>query len=154
MGPWIPYQTNIKFAMNPTNSWRYSCHGSSYDKAISLIRFHSIFCSTPKPHIPLYNLLLYQNFNIHIPCHDDYRKTLICWKSKPGGNCDLVQYDHDDVIKWKHFTRYWPLWGEFTGDRWIPLTEASYTHRWIPLTKASYAELWCLLWSTPEQTVE
>ena len=35
-----------------------------------------------------------------------------------------------------------PLWGEFTG------------HRWIPLTKASDAELWCFLWSVPEQTVE
>ena len=22
-------------------------------------------------------------------------------------------------------TRHWPLWGEFTGDRWIPLTKAS-----------------------------
>ena len=31
-----------------------------------------------------------------------------------------------------------PLWGEFTG------------HRWIPLTKASDAELWCSLWSAPE----
>ena len=31
---------------------------------------------------------------------------------------------HDDVIKWKHFPRYWPLWGEFTGHRWIPLTKA------------------------------
>ena len=23
---------------------------------------------------------------------------------------------HDDVIKWKHFPRYWPFDGEFTGD--------------------------------------
>ena len=45
---------------------------------------------------------------------------------------------HDDVIKWKHFPRYWPLCGEFTG------------HRWIPRTKASDAELWCFLWSAPE----
>ena len=35
-----------------------------------------------------------------------------------------------------------PLWGEFTG------------HRWIPLTKASDAEFLCFLWYTPEQTVE
>ena len=34
-----------------------------------------------------------------------------------------------------------PLWGEFAG------------HRWIPLTKASDAELWCFLWSLSEQTV-
>ena len=30
-----------------------------------------------------------------------------------------------------------PLWGEFTG------------HRWIPRTKASDAELWCFLWYAP-----
>ena len=30
-----------------------------------------------------------------------------------------------------------PLCGEFTGDRWIPIT------------KASDAELWCFLWSAP-----
>ena len=35
-----------------------------------------------------------------------------------------------------------PLWVEFTG------------HGWIPLTKASDAELWCFLWSAPEQTFE
>ena len=35
-----------------------------------------------------------------------------------------------------------PLWGEFTG------------HRWIPPTKASNAELWCFLWFAPGQTVE
>ena len=38
---------------------------------------------------------------------------------------------HDDVIKWKHFLRCWPLWGESIG------------HRLIPLVKASDAELWC-----------
>ena len=36
----------------------------------------------------------------------------------------LCEYDvlcwlesHDDVIKWKHIPRYWPLCGEFTGHR-------------------------------------
>ena len=48
----------------------------------------------------------------------------------------------DDVIKWKHFLRHWPLWGEFTGDRWLLLT------------KASGAEHWCFLWSAPELRVE
>ena len=45
---------------------------------------------------------------------------------------------HDDVIKWKHFPRYWPFVWESTG------------HRWILLTKASDAELWCFRWSAPE----
>ena len=40
---------------------------------------------------------------------------------------------HDDIIKWKHFLRYWPLCGVFTG------------HRWISLTKASDAEVWHFL---------
>ena len=35
-----------------------------------------------------------------------------------------------------------PLWGEFTG------------HQWIPLTKANDAELWCLLSFAPEQVDE
>ena len=45
---------------------------------------------------------------------------------------------HDDVIKWKHFHVIGPLFGEFTG------------HQWIPLTKASDAELWCFPWSAPQ----
>ena len=47
------------------------------------------------------------------------------------------RHGHGDVIKWKHFPRYCPLCGEFTG------------HRWIPLTKVSNTELWCFLWSAP-----
>ena len=42
---------------------------------------------------------------------------------------------HDDVIKWKHFPRYWPF--------------VRGIHR-SPDTKASDAELWCFLWSEPE----
>ena len=45
-----------------------------------------------------------------------------------GNNAKL--FNHDDVIKRKHFPRCWPLCGEFAG------------HRWIPHTKASDAELW------------
>ena len=41
--------------------------------------------------------------------------------------------NHDDVIKWKHFPRYWSLvrgihcW---TVNRWIPLTKASNANGW------------------------
>ena len=38
-------------------------------------------------------------------------------------------FSHDDVIKWKHFPRYWPF--------------VRGIHRWIPRTRASDAELWC-----------
>ena len=50
------------------------------------------------------------------------------------------QIDHDDIIKLKHFPRYWPF---VRGIHW-----------WIPLTKASCVELWCFLWSAPKQTAE
>ena len=49
---------------------------------------------------------------------------------------------HDDIIKWKYFPRYWPFVRGIPG------------HPWIPRTKASDAELWCFLWYMPEQTVE
>ena len=45
----------------------------------------------------------------------------------------------DDVIKWKHFPRYWPF--------------VRGIHRWIFLTKAGDSELLCLL-SAFEQNVE
>ena len=43
---------------------------------------------------------------------------------------------YDDVIKWKHFPRYWLF------------------VRGILRTMARDAELWCFLWSAPEPTVE
>ena len=87
-----------------------------------------------------------------------------CMVSHTGHNNEPAD-SHDDVIKWKHFPRYWPfergiqrspvnsphkgqwrvtglLCGDFTGQRRSPLT------------KASDAELWCFLWSAPEKTVE
>ena len=39
---------------------------------------------------------------------------------------------HDDVIKWKHFPRYWPFVLEI------------HRSRWISRTKAIDTELWCL----------
>ena len=44
---------------------------------------------------------------------------------------------HDDVIKWKHFPRYWPFL------RVIPRSPMNFH------TKASDAELCCFLWSGP-----
>ena len=32
---------------------------------------------------------------------------------------------HDDVIKWKHFPRYWPFVRGIHRSRWIPRTKAS-----------------------------
>ena len=50
-----------------------------------------------------------------------------------------VLVDHDDVIKWNPFPRYWPF------------VRGIHRSRWIPHTKASDAELWCFLWSLSKQ---
>ena len=47
----------------------------------------------------------------------------------------FVQAQIKETIK---VPRHWPLWGESTGDRWIPLTSAS------------DVKLWCFLWSAHE----
>ena len=67
---------------------------------------------------------LWQAFNCDIPNLTDFIPLLM---TSSNGNI---------------FRLTGPLWGEFTG------------RRWIPLTKASDAELWCFLWSEPEQTVD
>ena len=35
------------------------------------------------------------------------------------------QWVHDDVIKWRHFPRYWPFVRRIHRSRWIPHTKAS-----------------------------
>ena len=62
--------------------------------------------------------------------------TLTDWDISPFPPFDLIYFTlHDDVIKWKHFPRYWTFVQIYT--------------LWIPLTKASDAKLWCFLWSAP-----
>ena len=56
------------------------------------------------------------------------------WQHLPSAFCLVLKpclLFYDDVIKWKHFPRYWPF--------------VRGIHRWIPLTKASDTELWCFL---------
>ena len=48
------------------------------------------------------------------------RKTHKAWTRGPEQwtdefTCITTGKMIDDVIKWKHFLRYWPLWGEFNG---------------------------------------
>ena len=54
-------------------------------------------------------------------------------------HCLQMSWHHDDVIKWKHFPRYWPF------VRGIHREPVNSPH------KASDAELSCFLWSTPNK---
>ena len=82
------------------------------------------------------------------------------WPTAPGG-CPSVDpfpapdassgpetvTSHNDVIKWKHFPRYWPF---VRGIHRSPVNPPPPP----PRTKASDAEIWCILWSAPEQMFE
>ena len=69
---------------------------------------------------------------------------LTIWRNKEAGRASatttLTKFFQEMMtsLKGKDFPRSGPLYGEFTG------------HRWIPRTKASDAKLWCFLWSAPE----
>ena len=60
---------------------------------------------------------------------------------------------HDDVIKWKHFPRYWPFLRGITGHRWIPRTKASdaklYVFSDLRLHKRFSKQSWGWWFETP-----
>ena len=61
------------------------------------------------------------------------------WYNQPGCHACTDDYlVHDDVIKWKHFPRYWPF------------VRGIHRSPWIPFTKANDAKFWCFLWYAPE----
>ena len=59
----------------------------------------------------------------------------------------------DDVIKWKHFRVTGPLWGEFTGHRWIPslrpMTRIFVVFFDLRLNKRLSKQLRCRWFETP-----
>ena len=68
---------------------------------------------------PCHDIIMVENYLVH-----GERNIYFCMMMSSNGNIF-------------HVTG--PLWGDFTGDQWIPVT------------KASDVELWCFLWSASEQ---
>ena len=64
---------------------------SKYHKEIR--RCWTIFSRRPVIHID----------RVHLPCLDSSVQQKCC------ADCDDALLSHDDVIKWKHFPRYWPF---------------------------------------------
>ena len=93
---------------------------------------------TPAKNIKeLFNLIRYCLRGIRVPIVYK-KKTCNVWFTEMfiAGKCYIgshsAEHGLDDVIRWKHFSRYWPF------------------VRGIPRTKASDADLWCFLWSVSE----
>ena len=66
---------------------------------------------------------------------NEFRRNILSWIDSHNIErffvWDKNTLSHDDVMKWKHFPRYWSF--------------VRGIHQWIPCTKASDAELWCFL---------
>ena len=102
---------------------------------ISLIKYAGLLLWTPASHVRVVRIL---PFNTLASGRCGSNTKIIIFKlimsnSSLGTCCDIV-LTHDDVIKWKHFSRYWPF----------VRSPVNSPH------KASDAELWCFLWSAPE----
>ena len=73
------------------------------------------------------------------------RCSIRCVRRWPGvdivGLTSTTALIYYNVIKWKHFPRYWPF---VRGIRALPVDS---------LTRASDAEFWCFLWTAHEQLV-
>ena len=72
------------------------------------------------------------NISMHIIAISAIKRPAENIEIQPAGSRYKAARYCGDVIKWKHFPRYWPFKRQSTG------------YRWIPLTKASDAELWYL----------
>ena len=80
----------------------------------------------------------------------ELRVTGLCAGNSPGiGGFPAQRASNVENVSilWRHLVVWCcrvtgPLWGETTGDHWIPLA------------KASDAKLWCFLWCAPAQAVE
>ena len=66
------------------------------------------------------------------------------WQKSSNQNCfhtrtaNIMHYviqlfaylTHDDIIKWKHFPRYWALWGKFHNGQWRRALMFSLFYAW------------------------
>ena len=67
--------------------------------------------------------------------------------------CCKIRAYHDDIIKWKHFPRYWPLYGGFIGHRLIstqrPVTRNFDVFFDLRPNKRLSKQWWCWWFETP-----
>ena len=92
----------------------------------STIRRHA------KNMISALQLLNVTTFTIHATWHysDVIMSAMASWITGVSIVCSTVCSDvHQRNIK---AARYWPLWGESTGDRWIPLTKGQWGGKCFP----------------------
>ena len=73
------------------------------------------------------------------------------WEYRGFNRCHMRPTFNDDVIKWKHFPRYWPF--EFTGDRWRPVTRCFGVSFDLHLNKRLSKQSWRRWFGTPSRSL-
>ena len=105
---------------------------------------YDVIVMGPRSHPPWRAVwcLLWIFINLHLPLVRDHlvvKTTLgVVFFERLHCSLTLIGYPMMASSNGNIFRVTDPLYGEFTG------------HRWIPRTKASDAELWCFLWFAPE----
>ena len=112
---------------------------TKHSKAKTVCTFLGIYCSHAFP-LSVW-MCEYTNTHFTIGLCSVQLAFTFCWYTTREIHWIMLivnTFYHDDVIKWKHFRRYWPFVWVF------------HRSRWIPHTTASDAELWCFILPAPE----
>ena len=70
-------------------------------------------------------MIVYHSFYCH--CRLNFTTMILPVKClRPFGLCPRILHTHDDVMKWRHFPRYWPFVRGIHRSRWIPRTKGQW----------------------------
>ena len=139
--PWCSnHYTRVKecFSFMLRSHWELSSDGMCWLHFRKTARFVVKTC------IKYRYLRLLSEQRIALSCHFPWSTHLgTSFEENIGNVFGLIVNDNQNqIIKWKHFPRYWPF--------------VRGIHRW-PVNSPHNgrdAELWCFLWSEPKQTAE
>ena len=120
---YIAFDISLKLLNKQSSCWRFETSWRSRDVTVLTIRENDMFSPFAILITNLRLLWLYRYFT---------------WQPFVIYSQIWTKVIHDDVIKWKHFPRYWPF------------VRGIHRSRGIHRTKASDAQLWWFLWSAPE----
>ena len=63
----------------------------------------------------------------------------VLWRLKsPASRLYVQPFIQAQIMENIKALRHWPLWGEFTGDRWIPRTKGQLRGKWFHLMTSSW----------------
>ena len=95
------------FVISCTGSWQMKTSGATNDtnflKMALLVSMHVARIYSPSLNMSMFN---FWNVYCDVVCIIVLKLTVLWWDPIPA---NIYVLNHDDVIKWKHFPRYWPF---------------------------------------------